>query len=173
MTPPRRRARLRPAIQGRRVGEWHGHKGFGVSRAPQRRSAFASSPRGVGRRRTIRDRLTGRTPRSERGGRGSIPCPGIRSRWRNGRRAASRTPWATPVRVRLPPWRSRGRVAHRDERLSYKQEVAGSIPASPTFARACDCRAAIASRADTFETLACQVDPHAADLVSLTMWLKL
>jgi hypothetical protein len=31
---------------------------------------------GAGRRGTIRDRLTGRTPRSERGGRGSIPCPG-------------------------------------------------------------------------------------------------
>ena len=28
--------------------------------------------------RTFRDRLAGRTPRSERGGRGSIPCPGFR-----------------------------------------------------------------------------------------------
>ena len=72
-----------------------------------------SPPKGAGRRGTIRDRLTGRTPRSERGGRGSIPCPGITSRWRNGRRAASRAPWATPMRVRLPPWvcNIRGRVA--------------------------------------------------------------
>jgi hypothetical protein len=31
----------------------------------------------AGRRRTLRDRLTGRTPRSERGDRGSIPCPGL------------------------------------------------------------------------------------------------
>jgi hypothetical protein len=29
--------------------------------------------------RTFRDRLTGRTPRSERGDRGSTPCPGVRS----------------------------------------------------------------------------------------------
>ena len=33
------------------------------------------------------------------------------SRWRNGRRAASRAPWATPVRVRLPPSVLRRRVA--------------------------------------------------------------
>jgi hypothetical protein len=55
-------------------------------------------------RRPIRDRLTGRTPRSERGDRGSTPCPGAR----------------------------RGRIAQLGERLSYKQEVAGSTPALPT-----------------------------------------
>jgi hypothetical protein len=50
----------------------------------------------------FRDRLDGRTPRSERGGRGSSPCPG-----------------------------ACGRVAQTGERLSYKQEAAGSTPASP------------------------------------------
>ena len=60
--------RLTP-IQGRRVGEWHG----------QHRSASCDIDASIcedGRRAPIRDRLAGRTPRSERGGRGSTPCPG-------------------------------------------------------------------------------------------------
>src|SRR5215212_11586793 len=32
------------------------------------------------RERALRDRLTGRTPRSERGDRGSTPCPGVTGR---------------------------------------------------------------------------------------------
>jgi hypothetical protein len=59
-------------------------------------------------RKTFRDRLAGRTPRSERGGRGSSPCPGSFCS-------------------------TRGRVAQPGrERLSNKQDVAGSNPASPT-----------------------------------------
>jgi hypothetical protein len=58
--------RLTP-IQGRSVGEWH----------RQHRSRHANE---TSQYTTIRDRLTGRTPRSERGGRGSIPCPGTHRR---------------------------------------------------------------------------------------------
>src|SRR5262245_40866127 len=130
----------RPAIQGRRVGEWHRKHRSALSRARQRREygptgdarLLSRSPNGWGmdgearllpavlasgsfstdRRapeaegaRAFRDRLTGRTPRSERGDRGSTPCPGSDAR---------------------------GRVAQAGERLSYKQDAAGSSPASPT-----------------------------------------
>jgi hypothetical protein len=50
----------------------------------------------------VPDRLAGRTPRSERGDRGSSPCPG-----------------------------ACGRVAQEEERFSDKEEAAGSTPASP------------------------------------------
>jgi hypothetical protein len=115
--PPRRtsyreRARSRPAIQGRRVGEWLGNRRLGAC-AERRRVRSTSCvcvdlPHpGAGRRgteATLRDRLTGRTPRSDRGDRGSTPCPGSRH----------------------------GRVAQLEEHLSYKQGNAGSSPASPT-----------------------------------------
>jgi hypothetical protein len=72
-----------PAIQGRRVGEWHGkHRvvpsGARVSEASSGRAAASTSRCEVdgGRSRSIRDRLAGRTPRPERGGRGSSPCSG-------------------------------------------------------------------------------------------------
>ena len=54
---------LRPLGDGRRAG----------SRPPRRPGA-----RGVAGARAFRDRLIGRTPRSERGDRGSTPCPGSR-----------------------------------------------------------------------------------------------
>jgi hypothetical protein len=76
----------RPAIQGRRAGEWHGKQSHEM---------------------TLRDRLTGRTPRSDRGDRGSTPCPGTR--------------WAGSA-----IWR---------EHLFHTQEAAGSSPASPTHRR--------------------------------------
>jgi hypothetical protein len=63
-------------IVRRRDGRDRGH-----ANADGRRPPAASSSQGAGRRgglqpRTLRDRLTGRTPRSERGDRGSSPCPG-------------------------------------------------------------------------------------------------
>jgi hypothetical protein len=130
-------------------------------------------PRGAGRSGTIRDRLTGRTPRSERGDRGSIPCPGVvRSmaivladdRHARGplKPVALRSDHATglsnsPAHMThiacpqvaerqtrgvesavedaregsTPSLDIRGRVAQWRERLSYKQEAAGSSPALP------------------------------------------
>ena len=112
------------------------------------------APRGVGRSgASLRDRLTGRTPGSEPGGRGSIPRPGSRrpdrgrlppggARLRrplallrtlqSGARANALFPLppGTQRRVRTP--RYRRRVAQQAERPSHKGEVAGSIPASPT-----------------------------------------
>ena len=74
------------------------------------RTARDDSPRLTGGRprrrgaRSFRDRLTGRTSRSERGGRGSSPCPGAIVR---------------------------GRVAQAEERFSDMEEAAGSTPALP------------------------------------------
>ena len=79
----------------------------------------------------FRDRLTGRTPRSERGGRGSTPCPGVCSprassstaeRSFHMREAAGSTP-ALPI--------DRRRIAQAAERLSDTEEAAGSTPAPP------------------------------------------
>lgn len=124
--PPRRTAiativRNRPSmIQGRRVGERHRKHRSAATRERDRgrewstrRVAVASSPTRAGRSgaRMFRDRLTGRTPRSERGDRGSTPRPGSIA------------------------GDQRGRVAQQGERLSYKEEAAGSTPASPTRRR--------------------------------------
>ena len=152
MTSFRGRAHPRPAIQGRRVGEWHGHRRLGTCRAPQRREACVCvEPVRAGRRRTIRDRLTGRTPRSERGDRGSIPCPGIKD----------------PQRIQVAEWQTRGVEsavgnAHEGSTPSLGMRASSSIAESACLtnrkllvrvqprlcpARAHDCRVAIVSRA--------------------------
>jgi hypothetical protein len=86
---------------------------------------------------------SGRTPRSERGDRGSTPCPGVSAE--ESLRFSSCTPLAL-----LGPWTARlgerkrrrhsrrigiqhGRLAQLGERLSYKQEAGGSKPSLPTF----------------------------------------
>ena len=109
---------------------------------------------------SLRGRLTGRTPRSERGDRGSIPCPGSARASSSTRKSACLTherllvrfqprPLArttadssggesaslirrrSPVRLRLRP--SRVTVAQQTvERPSETRGVAGSIPAGHT-----------------------------------------
>jgi hypothetical protein len=87
--------------------------------------------------RPFRDRLTGRTPRSERGDRGSTPCPGSVGRIAEssakqpcrGGSCGKRRRWfegSTPSRS------TSRRIAQSGERLSHTQEAAGSSPASPT-----------------------------------------
>jgi hypothetical protein len=87
-------------------------------------------------RRPFRDRLTGRTPRSERGDRGSTPCPGAATPWASSstgersfhtREVAGSNP-ASPIFHRR-------RIAQAGERLSDTEEVAGSTPAPPITAR--------------------------------------
>jgi hypothetical protein len=103
-------------IQGRRAGEWLGqHRSVSAGRDMKLQHTAVTWCHCVdlvlrgGRRAqprpcAIRDRLAGRTPRSERGDRGSNPCPGANT-W------ASNSAWP--------------------ECLSNTQDVAGSNPASP------------------------------------------
>ena len=64
------------AIQGRRVGEWHRqHRSACSSGRARAVRASTPHPRCGWRAPPFRDRLAGRTPRSERGSRGSSPCP--------------------------------------------------------------------------------------------------
>src|SRR5262249_45765704 len=80
---------------------------------------------------SFRDRLTGRTPRSERGDRGSTPCPGAS-------RADSSTGRAPVLQTggcwfeSSSAYSHRRRIARVVEHLPDKQEAAGSTPAPPT-----------------------------------------
>ena len=95
------------------------------------------APTGVDGERRFRDRLTGRTPRSERGDRGSTPCPG--SVVHRPERASSSTVervsythgccWFESSLAHEP---DRRRIAQAEERLSDTEEAAGSTPAPPT-----------------------------------------
>jgi hypothetical protein len=82
-------------------------------------------------RRAFRDRLTGRTPRSERGDRGSTPCPGSE----HGRVAqqGERLSYKEEAAGSSPASRTRRRIAQVAERLSDEEEAAGSTPAPPTL----------------------------------------
>ena len=104
-------------------------------------------------RHSVRDRLTGRTSRSEREDRGSSPCPGAivrgrvaqeEERFSDTEEAAGSTPalptsatasLAMPLEGRAgfagAAVLERASSSARLERLSYTQEAAGSIPASP------------------------------------------
>ena len=97
-----------------------------------------SPKRGGGRRRgnaehaesrplsAFRDRLAGRTPRSERGGRGSSPCPGARRASSSDGESACLTR-KRPL-VRLQPRPSCGRSSAVERPLEARG-AAGSIPA--------------------------------------------
>ena len=87
-------------------------------------------------RRPIRDRLTGRTPRSERGDRGSTPCPGAATPWASSS-TGERSFHTREVAGSNPalPIFHRRRIAQAEERLSDTEEVAGSTPAPPITAR--------------------------------------
>ena len=78
-----------------------------------------------GRGASLRDGLAGRTPRSERGGRGSSPCPGTRASSSDGRALVSHTRgrWFDPSLAHHVA------VAQPVERPLETREAAGSIPA--------------------------------------------
>ena len=92
----------------------------------RRRSGFASSFRaGAGWRGTLRDRLTGRTPRSERGDRGSIPCPG--TAWASSSIAESACLTNRKLLVRVQPCPPVPQVSR-----PYERDVRFSSPGSRT-----------------------------------------
>jgi hypothetical protein len=81
-------------------------------------------------RRPVRDRLAGRTPRSERGSRGSTPCPGALGRVAQQARALvlqTRGRWFDSSLAH------RVAVAQPVERPPETRGAAGSIPAGHTF----------------------------------------
>jgi hypothetical protein len=112
--PPRRTVtpqlrKLRPPVQGRRAGEWHEQhrsRNAGVTdakcevvpNAPLRRPPATEVDGGRARTFSFRGRLTGRTPRSERGDRGSTLAPDLTHPGRGCRlRRRARAKDAAPV----------------------------------------------------------------------------
>jgi hypothetical protein len=141
---------------------WTGHN-LEAWRDPARAVASTSIAWRWAERRTdhagpVRDRLAGRTPRSERGNRGSTPCPGAlgrvaqqaralvlqtRGRWFDSslaHRVAVAQPVERPPETRgaagsIPAGHTFGSVAQRAESPTLNRVGAGSTPAGAINAR--------------------------------------